>query len=96
MEITTVHLFPAVRRIDLDLVPAEITYGLERLVAFLQGVESVYDIAWTPEFKYSQVRYQDELQFSVYNFEKPMFPCCGVYLNCTRRNARASSPSTRR
>ncbi len=70
MEITQFTYFQQCGGIDLDLVPAEITYGLERLVAFLQGVESVYDIAWTPQFKYAQVRYQDELQFSVYNFEK--------------------------
>ncbi len=69
-EITQFTYFQQCGGIDLDLVPAEITYGLERLIAFLQGVESVYDIAWTPEFKYAQVRYQDELQFSVYNFEK--------------------------
>jgi glycyl-tRNA synthetase alpha chain len=53
----------------LELVPAEITYGLERLAAFLQGVDSVYDITWAPGFKYSDVRFADELQFSVYNFE---------------------------
>ena len=55
--------------IDLELVPAEITYGLERLTAFLQGVESVYDIEWTKGVKYADVRYKDELQYSVYNFE---------------------------
>jgi glycyl-tRNA synthetase alpha chain len=54
---------------DLDLVPAEITYGLERIVAFLQNVESVYDIEWAPGFKYADVRLADEQQFSVYNFE---------------------------
>jgi glycyl-tRNA synthetase alpha chain len=50
-------------------VPAEITYGLERLSAFLQGVESIYDIEWAPGFKYSDVRLADEVQMSVYNFE---------------------------
>jgi glycyl-tRNA synthetase alpha chain len=55
--------------VDLDLVPAEITYGLERLVAFLQGKESVYDIEWAPGVSYADVRLADELQNSVYNFE---------------------------
>ncbi|MGH9624653.1 MAG: glycine--tRNA ligase subunit alpha, partial [Bryobacteraceae bacterium] len=55
--------------IDLDLVPAEITYGLERIVAFLQNVDSVYDIEWAPGVKYADVRLADEEQFSVYNFE---------------------------
>src|SRR3954447_1602190 len=69
LEITQFTYFQQCGGVDLDLVPAEITYGLERLVGFLQGVESVYDIEWTPGVKYSQVRLADELQFSVYNFE---------------------------
>ena len=69
MEITQFTYFQQCGGVDLDLVPAEITYGLERLVAFLQGKESVYDIEWTPGVPYSQVRLADELQNSVYNFE---------------------------
>jgi glycyl-tRNA synthetase alpha chain len=69
LEITQFTYFQQCGGIDLDLVPAELTYGLERLVAFLQGVDSVYDIEWTPGVKYSDVRLADELQFSVYNFE---------------------------
>ena len=48
LEITQFTYFQQCGGIDLDLVPAEITYGLERLTAFLQGVDSVYDIEWTP------------------------------------------------
>ncbi|MEP6538435.1 MAG: glycine--tRNA ligase subunit alpha [Bryobacteraceae bacterium] len=69
MEITQFTYFQQCGGVDLDLVPAEITYGLERLVAFLQGKESVYDIEWTPGVSYGDVRFADELQFSVYNFE---------------------------
>jgi glycyl-tRNA synthetase alpha chain len=69
LEITQFTYFQQCGGVDLDLVPGEITYGLERLVAFLQGVNSVYDIAWTPRFKYSTVRLAEELQHSVYNFE---------------------------
>jgi glycyl-tRNA synthetase alpha chain len=69
MEISQFTYFQQCGGLDLDLVPAEITYGLERISAFLQGVESVYDIEWAPCFKYSDVRLADELQFSVYNFE---------------------------
>jgi len=69
MEITQFTYFQQCGGVDLDLVPAEITYGLERLVAFLQGKESVYDIQWTPGVSYGDVRFADELQFSVYNFE---------------------------
>jgi glycyl-tRNA synthetase alpha chain len=69
MEITQFTYFQQCGGIDLELVPAEITYGLERIVAFLQNVDSVYDIQWAPGVKYAHVRLADEQQFSVYNFE---------------------------
>ena len=69
LEITQFTYFQQAGGIDLDLVPAEITYGLERLTAFLQGKESVYEIEWAPGVSYGDVRLADEQQFSVYNFE---------------------------
>jgi glycyl-tRNA synthetase alpha chain len=69
LEITQFTYFQQCGGMDLELVPAEITYGLERIVAFLQNVNSVYDIEWAPGFKYGDVRLADEQQFSVYNFE---------------------------
>ena len=69
LEITQFTYFQQCGGVDLDLVPAEITYGLERLVAFLQGKESVYDIQWAEGFRYSDVRFAEERQFSQYNFE---------------------------
>ena len=69
LEISQFTYFQQCCGVDLELVPAEITYGLERLVAFLQGVDSVYDIVWTPGVKYADVRLADEIQSSVYNFE---------------------------
>jgi len=69
LEITQFTYFQQCGGVDLDLVPAELTYGLERLTAFLQGKDSVYDIEWAPGFTYRDVRLADELQFSVYNFE---------------------------
>ena len=69
LEITQFTYFQQCGGIDLDLVPAEITYGLERLTAFLQVQDSVYDIEWAKGFTYRDVRYKDELQYSVYNFE---------------------------
>jgi glycyl-tRNA synthetase alpha chain len=62
--------------VDLFPISAELTYGLERIGAFLQDVDSIYDIVWArdPEtgsvVKYGDVRLADELQFSVYNFEE--------------------------
>ncbi len=73
LEITQFTYFQQCGGMDLDLVPAEITYGLERIVAFLQDVPSVYEIAWTPAVpngvRYGDVRFAEEQQFSVYNFE---------------------------
>jgi glycyl-tRNA synthetase alpha chain len=69
LEITQFTYFQQCGGIDLELVPAELTYGLERLIAFLQVKDSVYDIDWTEGVKYADVRFADELQNSVYNFE---------------------------
>jgi glycyl-tRNA synthetase alpha chain len=69
LEITQFTYFQQCGGIDLDLVPAEITYGLERIVAFLQNVDSIFEIEWAPGVRYADVRLADEQQFSVYNFE---------------------------
>jgi glycyl-tRNA synthetase alpha chain len=74
LEITQFTYFQQCGGIDLDLVPAELTYGLERLTAFLQFRDSVYDIEWTKGFSYGNVRFRDELQYSVYNFEMADVP----------------------
>src|SRR5579862_6940779 len=69
LEVTQFTYFQQCGGVDLDLVPAELTYGLERLTAFLQVKDSVYDIEWAPGASYRDVRFADELQYSVYNFE---------------------------
>jgi glycyl-tRNA synthetase alpha chain len=69
LEISQFTYFQQCGGFDLDLVPAELTYGLERISAFLQNVDSVYDIEWAPGVRYSEVRFEDERQFSKYNFE---------------------------
>src|SRR3954451_14438897 len=75
LEITQFTYFQQSGGIDLFPISAELTYGLERIAAFLQDVNSIYDIVWArdPEtglaVTYGDVRLADELQFSVYNFE---------------------------
>ncbi|MCW5980565.1 MAG: glycine--tRNA ligase subunit alpha [Bryobacteraceae bacterium] len=69
LEITQFTYFQQCGGLDLEVVPVELTYGLERLAAFLQGKESVYEIEWAPGVSYADVRLADEVQFSVYNFE---------------------------
>jgi glycyl-tRNA synthetase alpha chain len=75
LEITQFTYFQQCGGLDLFPISAELTYGLERIAAFLQDVDSIYDIVWArdPETglatTYGDVRLADELQFSVYNFE---------------------------
>ena len=74
LEITQFTYFQQCGGQDLDPMCAELTYGLERIAAFLQDVDSIYDIVWLygPDGKpitYGDVRLADEEQFSVYNFE---------------------------
>jgi glycyl-tRNA synthetase alpha chain len=80
LEITQFTYFQQCGGVDLFPISVELTYGLERIGAFLQDVDSIYDIVWArdpsiggkaagAEVKYGDVRMADELQFSVYNFE---------------------------
>ena len=75
LEITQFTYFQQCGGVDLVPISAELTYGLERIAAFLQDVDSIYDIVWARDpdtgsaVKYGDVRLADELQFSVYNFE---------------------------
>jgi glycyl-tRNA synthetase alpha chain len=70
LEITQFTYFQQSGGIDLDPISVEITYGLERICSFLQGVESVYDIRWTNDMTYGQIRLAEEQQLSVYSFEQ--------------------------
>jgi glycyl-tRNA synthetase alpha chain len=70
LEITQFTYFQQCGGMDLELIPVELTYGLERLTAFIQDVDSVYDIHWNDRWTFRDIRFQDELQFSIYNFEK--------------------------
>jgi glycyl-tRNA synthetase alpha chain len=75
LEITQFTYFQQCGGVDLDPISVELTYGLERISAFLQDVDSIYDIVWARDpqsghvTKYRDVRLADELQMSVYNFE---------------------------
>jgi glycyl-tRNA synthetase alpha chain len=68
MEVTQFTYFQQVGGIDCRPVSAEITYGLERLTMYLQGVDSVYDISWNESISYGQVHYRNEVEHSHYNF----------------------------
>ncbi|MBA2475638.1 MAG: glycine--tRNA ligase subunit alpha [Actinobacteria bacterium] len=69
LEVTQFTYFQQLGGLELGLVPAELTYGLERLGLSLQDVRSVYDLAWAPGMSWGDVYRENERQFSAYNFE---------------------------
>ncbi len=69
MEVTQWTYFQQLGGFDVELVPAEITYGLERLCMFLQGKRSAFELEWAPGVTWGDVYLESERQWSTYNFE---------------------------
>ena len=69
MEVTQFTYFQEVGSLRCKPVLGEITYGLERLAVYLQGVENIFDLTWTPGVSYGDVYHQNEVEQSKYNFE---------------------------
>jgi glycyl-tRNA synthetase alpha chain len=69
MEVTQFTYFQQLGGLELELIPAEITYGLERLAMFLQGKRSAFDLQWAPGVSWGDVYRESEREWSVYNFE---------------------------
>jgi glycyl-tRNA synthetase alpha chain len=69
MEATQLTYFQEVGSLKCQPITGEITYGLERLAMYLQGVQSVYDLVWTEGVSYRDVFHQNEVEQSTYNFE---------------------------
>jgi len=69
MEVTQFTYFQQVGGLEIELVPAEITYGLERLAMFLQGKRSALDLEWAPGVRWGDVYRESEREWSIYNFE---------------------------
>ena len=69
MEITQWTYFQQLGGFDVELVPAEITYGLERLAMFLQGKRSAFELEWAPGVTWGDVYRENEREWSIYNFE---------------------------
>jgi glycyl-tRNA synthetase alpha chain len=70
MEVTQFTYFQEVGSLPCKPVLGEITYGLERLAMYLQGVENVFDLVWAPGVTYGDVFHQNEVEQSRYNFEE--------------------------
>jgi glycyl-tRNA synthetase alpha chain len=69
MEVTQFTYFQQVGGVDCKPITGEITYGLERLAMYLQGVDNVYNLKWTDTLSYGDVYLQNEQEQSAYNFE---------------------------
>ena len=83
LEITQFTYFQQSGGLDLDPVSGELTYGLERIAAFLQGLDSVFDLRWADNSTYRDIRLAEEQQFSTYSFDwadpkrtREMFELC--------------------
>ena len=70
LEITQFTYFQQSGGVDLEPISVELTYGLERIAAFLQNVEDVYQVRWNESATYGDMRRREELELSVYDFEK--------------------------
>jgi len=93
MEVTQFTYFQQVGGIDCDPVMGEITYGLERIAMYLQGVENVFDLVWTDgplgKVYYRDVFHQNEVEQSTYNFEQAdVESLFGWFDNCERESKR--------
>jgi glycyl-tRNA synthetase alpha chain len=69
MEITQWTYFQQLGGVDVELVPAEMTYGLERLAMFLQSKRSAFELEWAPGVTWGDVYRESEREWSIYNFE---------------------------
>ena len=74
MEISQFTYFQQVGGLDCRPVTGEITYGLERIALYLQGVDSVFDLQWNKNFSYGDLYHQNEVEQSAYNFEHAAVP----------------------
>ena len=83
MEISQFTYFQQVGGLDCRPVTGEITYGLERIALYIQGVDSVFDLRWNENFSYGDIYHQNEVEQSAYNFKhanvdvlRPQFDSC--------------------
>ncbi|HEY6290491.1 MAG TPA: glycine--tRNA ligase subunit alpha [Terriglobia bacterium] len=81
LEITQFTYFQQCGGLDLSPISAEITYGLERIAAFLQNVQSVYEIKWSNNKTYRDLRFEEEVELSVYDFEAASPEVCRTLLD---------------
>lgn len=74
MEITQFTYFQMTGSIEVKPVSVELTYGLERLAMYLQGVNNIFDLKWNETYTYGDIFHQQEVEQSRYNFEEANVP----------------------
>jgi glycyl-tRNA synthetase alpha chain len=70
MEITQFTYFQQAGGIELNPIPVELTYGIERIAMYLQGVDNVFNLEWTKGVRYGDIHHRGEVEFSKYNFKE--------------------------
>jgi glycyl-tRNA synthetase alpha chain len=70
MEVTQFTYFQMAGSIELNPISVELTYGLERICMYLQGIDNVYDLMWNRSIRYGEIFHQQEVEHSTYNFEQ--------------------------
>ena len=76
LEITQFTYFQQSGGVDLEPISVELTYGLERIAAFLQGVDNVFEVRWNDAVSYGEMRQEEERELSVYAFEAATAGTC--------------------
>ncbi len=88
LEITQFTYFQSFAGIEMTAIPAEITYGLERIAMYLQGVKTVFDIEWEHGVRYGDIFHMDyEKQFSAFHFEEYDAACGAEVFEAAHKNA---------
>ena len=99
MEITQFTYFQQAGGIELNPIPVEITYGIERIAMYLQGVDNVFDLEWTKGVKYGDIHHRGEVEFSKYNFEEAdvemLFRLFEMYEKEAKRHGRKRADPSR-
>lgn len=88
LEITQFTYFQQCGGFDLDPVSVELTYGLERITAFLQRAANVFDLAWNDRIRYGELRLEEEKQFSAYSFDLADIDTCRKLFELTEQEGR--------
>lgn len=89
MEVTQFTYFQQVGGLDCKPVTGEITYGLERIAMYLQGVDSVFDLKWAGDFSYGDIFHQNEVEMSTFNFEHADVPALFSHFDDYEKQSKA-------